>query len=155
MGRIEPPFAITITRDELLKRWDLESGEVTATAQLAQSPGAGQLNRDGRYFVWVDQQFEALHLLDFETGTDRIIAPLAGTYIPFLLLNPVGDVIIGVNVGLQPDVVAWVVNTGQKIVLGDYRVCNRQPDMVRLSQDGSTLVVGCDTGLDIWRAGEN
>jgi hypothetical protein len=25
---------------------------------------------------------------------------------------------------------------------------------VRLSKDGSTLVIGCDTGLDIWRVPE-
>jgi len=25
------------------------------------------------------------------------------------------------------------------------------PDMIRMSHDMTTLVIGCDTGLDIWR----
>jgi hypothetical protein len=25
------------------------------------------------------------------------------------------------------------------------------PDMARLSVDGATLVIGCDTGIEIWR----
>jgi hypothetical protein len=56
-------------------------------------------------------------------------------------------------------VVAWDVKTGERTILGEYRECNRpQPDMTRLSEDGTTLVIGCDTGLDIWRIvpeGEN
>jgi hypothetical protein len=151
IGRIDPPLAITATKEALLKRWNLETGEVTASAQLEALPAAGQVNADGSSFAWVDQKFESLHLLNFETGKDQVIAPLGGTYIPFLLLSAKSDVIIGVNVGLEPGVMAWDVATGERIDLGTYRSCNRQPDMVRLSKDGSTLVVGCDTGLDIWR----
>ena len=154
IGRIDPPLAITATKDALLKRWNLETGEVTASVQLDSLPAAGQVNADGSYFAWVDQKFEALHLLNFESKVDLVIAPLGGTYIPFLLLSAKADVIIGVNVGLEPDVVAWDIATGERIDLGNYRACNRQPDMVRLSKDGSTLVIGCDTGLDIWRVPE-
>ena len=151
IGRIEPPLAITVTHDNLIKRWNLETGEVTATAQLDELPGAGQMNATGRYFVWRDAEAANLYMLDFETGENRLIAPLSGTYIPFLLLTVDADVAIGVNVGLEPVVVAWDTATGERYDLGEYRACNRQPDMVRLSQDGTTLVIGCDTGLDIWR----
>jgi hypothetical protein len=154
IGRIDPPLAITATKDALLKRWNLETGEVTASVQLDGLPAAGQVNSDGSNFAWVDQKFGALHLLNFESKVDKVIAPLGGTYIPFLLLSAKADVIIGVNVGLEPNVTAWDVATNERIDLGGYRVCNRQPDMVRLSKDGSTLVVGCDTGLDIWRIPE-
>jgi WD40 repeat protein len=151
IGRIDPPHAITVTRDFLIKRWNLETGEVTASAQLKVLPGAGHLTPDGRYFAWRDGDSTALYRLDFETGENQLVAPLNSTYLPFLLLNITGDVIIGVNAGLQPIVVAWNVATGLRHDLGNYRSCRRQPDMARLSQDGTTLVVGCDSGLDIWR----
>ncbi len=151
IGRIDAPFAITVTQDFLIKRWNLESDAVTASAQLDELPGAGQLSTDGRYFAWRDGDSKALHLLDFETGKDRIIASLEGTYIPFLLLNSSASVIIGVNVALKPIVVAWDTITGERVELGDYRICTRQPDMVRLSYDSTTLVIGCDKGLDVWR----
>ncbi len=151
IGRIDPPYAITVTQDFLVKRWNLETGEVTATAQLDMLPGAGQLTPDGHYFAWRDGESKGLHQLDFETGKDQRVAPLDGTYIPFLLQSITGDVMIGVHVGLEPIVVAWDVVSGQQYDLGEYRSCKRQPDLVRLSQDGTTLVIGCDSGLDIWR----
>lgn len=151
VGRIDPPIAITVTQDFLIKRWSLETGEVTATAQVDALPGAGQLTPDGRYFGWRDGESQSLHLLDFVTGEDRVIVPLQGTYIPFLLLSLAADVIIGVNVGFEPMVFAWDAATGELIELGQYRSCTRQPDMVRLSRDGTTLVIGCDSGLDVWR----
>ena len=151
IGRIEPPFAITVTQKFLVKRWNLETGLITATVQLDALPGAGQLSTDGRYFVWRDGDSKALHLLDFETGKDRVIAPLQSSYIPYLLLNSSASVIIGVNVASKSIVVAWDTSNGERIELGEYRSCNRQPDMVRLSADSSTLVIGCDKGIDIWR----
>lgn len=151
IGRIDPPYAITVTQDFLVKRWNLETGEVTASAQVDALPGAGHLTPNGRYFVWRDGESQGLHLLDFETGKDQTVAPLAGTYIPFLLLDITGSVIIGVDVGSAPVVTVWDVATGQHRDLDQYRDCNRQPDMARLSLDGTTLVIGCDAGLDIWR----
>ncbi len=151
IGRIKAPLAVTTSQEGALKRWNLEAGEVTATAQVDSLPGAGQLNASGRYFVWRDAESNDLYVLDFETGDNRLIAPLNGAYVPFLLLTPDADAAIGVNVGLEPVVAAWDTATGEQYDLGEYRTCGRQPDMVRLSQDGTTLVIGCDTGLDIWR----
>jgi hypothetical protein len=139
----------------LVKRWNLEMDAPTATVELGSLPGVGQVNASGRYFVWGDAESTHLFLLDFETGENRLIAPLDGTYIPFLLLGVNADVAIGVNVGLEPTIVAWDTMTGERYDLGEYRTCNRQPDMVRLSRDGTTLVIGCDTGLDIWRITED
>ena len=151
IGRMRLPYAITATQDFFVKLWNLETGEVKATAQLDGMPGVGQITPDGRYFAWRDSESKAINLLDFETGNNKIVAPLNGSYIPYLLLNSSASVIIGVNVGLNPVVVAWDTSTGERTDLGEYRSCNRQPDMVRLSVDDSTLVIGCDTGLDIWR----
>jgi hypothetical protein len=134
-----------------VKRWNLETGKVTASAKVDALPGAGQVNADGRYFGWRDGDSKALHLLDFEMGNDRVVAQINGNYIPFLLLASGADVIIGVNMGLTPTVTAWDVVSGRHLDLGEYRQCDRQPDMVRLSGDGTTLVIGCNTGLDIWR----
>jgi WD40 repeat protein len=150
IGRIDPPLAVTVSKDGLVKRWNLEAGKVTARAKVDGLPGAGQVNADGRYFAWRDGESNALHLLDFETGKDRLVSR-NGNYIPFLALTSGADVIIGVNMSLKPTVTAWDVATGRQIDLGEYRQCDRQPDMVRLSGDGTTLVIGCNTGLDIWR----
>jgi len=151
VGRIVPPFAVTSTQDLDVKRWNLQTAEVTASARLPQLPGMGQLTPDGRYFAWRDGESSALHRLDFKTGEDQVVAPLDGTYIPFLLISKDGDVIISVQSGMRPVIDAWIVETGEHISLGEYRFCNRQPDVVRVNRAGTTLVIGCDTGLDVWR----
>ena len=153
IGRIAPPLAITVTEDGRVKRWNMETGEITAEVQVEGAlPIYGQMNAGGeQYLAWRDPLSAALHLLDFATGEDRVIVELNGTYIPFIFLSANADVIIGVNVDDKPVVVAWDVATGQQYNLGAYRTCSRPPDMVRLSADGSTLVIGCDAGLDIWR----
>ncbi len=157
IGRIAPPLAVTVTEDGRVRRWNMETGEVTAEVRVEDAlPIYGQVNAGGdRYLAWRDPMSEALHLLDFETGEDRIIAELNGTYIPFIFLTANADVIIGVYVDDEPVVVAWDVATGEKHVLGEYRSCNRALDMARLSRDGTTLVIGCDTGLDIWRVSDS
>lgn len=154
VGRIEPPLAITVTREGLVKRWSLENGQVSAEAQLDTLPGAGQVSADGRYFVWRDGESKALHLLDFKDVTDRIVTSLDGAFIPFLLVTPGGDGIISVNMGGKPIVAAWDTESGVRYDLGEYRVCERQSDMARLSSDGTTLVIGCESGLDVWRVKE-
>jgi hypothetical protein len=155
IGRIEPPLAISVTESGLLKLWDLETGQLTSTVELGQIPGMGAINAAGTSFAWRDSASTNLHLLDFESGIDSVITSLGGTYLPFLLLSANADVMIGVNIGGEPNVVAWDVTTGDRLDLGDYRACNRQPDLVRLSRDGSTLVIGCDAGLEIWRISLN
>jgi len=155
IGRIEPPLAVTVTEDGRVKRWNMEKGEVTAEVQINPEDGLpiyGALNAGGDSdLLWRDPASTALHILNFETGEDRTVVPLDGAYIPFIFLTRQSDVIIGVNIDDQPIVVAWNVATGERYDLGYYRECNRPPDMVRLSQDGTTLVIGCDTGLDVWR----
>lgn len=158
IGRIEPPLAVTVTEDGRVKRWNMETGEVTAEVQVDAEDGLpiyGALNAGGdSNLVWRDPASKAFHILNFETGEDRIVVPLNGSYIPFIFLTQQSDVIIGVNIDDEPIVVAWNAATGERYDLGAYRQCNRPPDMVRLSQDGTTLVIGCDTGLDIWRINE-
>jgi hypothetical protein len=61
--------------------------------------------------------------------------------------------VIGVNIDLEPIIVAWDVASGERLDLGFYRECSRTPDMVQISEDGTTLAIGCDTGIDIWRVG--
>lgn len=152
IGRITPPLAVTITEDGLVKRWYLETGAITAIAQVeAGLPIYGHLTPDGRYLVWRDPPSTALRLLDFETGTDQLVVALNGTYIPFVFVTLAGDTVIGAQLDDQPALAAWDVATGTHHDLGKFQPCSRPPDMVRLSADGTTLVIGCDTGLEIWR----
>lgn len=152
VGRIRQDAAITVTQGLMAKRWDLEQGEVTALGQLSALPGMGSLTPNLRYFAWRDNKSLELRLLDFDTGMDRLITPLDGAYIPFLLLDPTGDVIIGVHVAGADRVTAWLVQDGERLDLGMYRACNRPPDLAALNLQGTQLVIGCDLGLEIWRA---
>lgn len=152
IGRVLPPFAITATESGLVKRWNLEQDAVTATVELGDIPVFGRINPQGSHLAWRDPFSQFLHLLAFETGEDQVIAPLHGDIVPFVLLGQDVDVIFGVNVNLESNVLMWEVATGVRHHIGEFRQCGReQPDMVRLSRDGSTLVIGCQTGLEIWR----
>lgn len=154
IGRIPAPLAITSTTDGLVKLWNLETGEVTAEVTLDGVPVFGRVNETtGQQLAWRDPESETLQLLDFGTGDNREIAPLDGAYIQAFALSPGADIVLGVAVGDDPVVAYWDVETGAYEVLGEYRECSRVPDMVRLSEDGTTLVIGCDTGLDVWRVG--
>lgn len=151
IGRIAAPYAVTSTEDGLVQLWQMETGELIHDAQVDAMAVFGGLNASATHFAWRDPDSTALHLLEFETETDRVIAPLEGQYIQYIMLPPAADVILGVNVGLEPVVWAWDSASGAQIDLGAYRVCERVPDMARLSRDGTTLVIGCDSGLDVWR----
>lgn len=152
IGRIPAPLAITSTADGLVKRWNLETGAVTAEVQLETPPVFGRVDETtGRHLAWRDPESQGLYLLDFETGDNQFVAELGGEYIQALLLSPQADVIVAVATGDDESVSAWDVETGAFTLLGPYRECSRVPDMIRLSADGTTLVIGCDTGLDIWR----
>jgi len=152
IGRIPAPLAVTASLDGVVKLWNLETGEVTHEVQLDGVPVFGRVNEtSGTQMAWRDPISDALYLLDFVTGENQQIADLGGAYIQAILLSPAADVILGVAVDDRPVVVAWNAATGELTELGAYRQCSRVPDLVRLSADGSTLVIGCDTGLDVWR----
>lgn len=153
IGRVPPPFAVTASRDGLVKLWDLQTGTVLTTAQIDAVPIYGQIDGDASHLSWRDPQSVALHLLDFETGEDRIVENLNGTYIPFILLNRLANVVVGVYINDEPVIAAWDVDTGRRIDLGGYRTCSRAPDMVRLTS--TSLVIGCDAGLQVWQVNVN
>lgn len=153
IGRILPPRAITATFNGTVRLWDLQTGEVTAEVTLPVLPTFGRVNEtNGEQFAWRDEFSEALHLLDFTTGEDRVIAPLHGEYVQALLLTPDADVILAVHRGYTPDITAWISATGEEIALGDYEtsICSRVPDMIQLAHDGARLVIGCDGGFQVW-----
>jgi WD40 repeat protein len=152
IGRIPAPLAVTASLEGVVKLWDLETGEVTHEVQLDGVPVFGRVNETtATQMAWRDPISDGLYLLDFVSGENRQIAELGGAYVQALLLAPAGDIILGVDVDHRPVVVAWNTTNGEVTELGDYRECSRVPDLVRLSADGTTLVIGCDTGLDIWR----
>ncbi|PJF21139.1 MAG: hypothetical protein CUN56_12620 [Phototrophicales bacterium] len=152
VGRIAPPYAVTSSVDGMVKRWNLQTGEIEAIALVDGGPAVfGQISPDGRYLAWRDPQSNWLHRLDFYTGTDQIVVQLYNQYVQGYFINRAGDVILGVDVDFEPIVVAWDVATGERVLLGQYRQCSRVPDLIRMSADGSTLIIGCDTGLDFWR----
>jgi WD40 repeat protein len=152
IGRIAPPLAITSSAAGVVKLWNLQTGDAAAQVELGEVPSFGRVNElTGTHLAWRDNESRALHLLDFSSGQDRRVAALDGAYAQAILLSPAADVILAVNLDLQPVVVAWDAATGTRYDLGEYRTCGRTPDMVRLSRDGSTLVIGCDTGFEWWR----
>lgn len=156
IGRIPAPLAITSTQDGRVKLWDLETGEVTHQVELGAVPVFGRVNETtGEQLAWRDQESQTLQVLDFETGENTLVAELDGDYIQALMLTPAADVVVAVHIGDDPVVAAWDVASGERIDLGEYRACNRVPDMVQLSMDGTTLVIGCDTGLDVWQVVES
>lgn len=150
-GRIGAPYAVTTTQSGRVTVWNLERAEAIAQAQVDGLPVFGGLNRDASALAWRDPDYTELHMLDLTTGEDRLVAPLDGTYMNYVLVTPQADVILGVHVGEQPIVAAWDVATGERIDLGAYRECSRTPDMARLSGNAAVVVIGCDTGIDIWR----
>ena len=151
VGRLMLPLDVTVVKGGLVKRWNLQTAELTASVALDEVPIYGHITPDGRYLLWRDPMSEAMHVLDFDAGEDRVVVELDGTYIPFLFLTPDASAAVGVYVNDEPVVVGWDVERGQRYDLGQYRQCQRPPDMVRLSRNAKTLVVGCDTGLDVWQ----
>ncbi len=155
IGRIPAPLAITAGLDGLTKLWDLETGDVTAEVQLEMPPVFGRIDEtNGTHLAWRDQASTELFMLNFATGENQTVAPLFGDYVQAFMVTPPADLILGVAIEDDPVVVAWDVQTGERLDLGEYRPCSRVPDMVRLSRDGTTLVIGCDTGFDIWKVND-
>jgi WD40 repeat protein len=158
IGRISPPYVVTSSAAGIVKLWNLQTGKVIYEVDngLKIPTTFGNINTSTTKLIWRDEMSALLYLLDFETGENRVIGRLNGEYAQWFFVSDDASVILAVNLNFEPAVVAWDTSTGEKYALGDYRVCNRpQPDMARLSRDGTTLVIGCDTGLDIWRIPSN
>lgn len=152
IGRIMPPYVVTSSPEGEVKLWHLETGEVLASADVGDLPAVfGQISPNARFLVWRNPMSEAVNLFNFETGENQRIADLNGAYFQAFFVSDDGDVILAVDENFQPRIVAWITATGERIDLGEFRACSRVPDMIRMSQDFTTLVIGCDTGLDIWR----
>ncbi len=155
IGRIPAPLAVTATQDGLVKLWDLETGSPRYTVQVDDVPVFGRVNENGgEQLAWRDGSSLGLNVLDFVSGANIRVTDLEGDYIQALMITPSGDVVLAVHIGQQNNVVAWVVDSGERIELGDYHACTGVPDMVQLSQDGTTLVIGCDASFEIWQVRE-
>jgi WD40 repeat protein len=155
IGRIPAPLAVTATQDGLVKLWNLETGETTYSVQVDDVPVFGRVNENGAdQLAWRDGSSLGLNVLDFETGENTRVTDLSGDYIQALMLTPAGDIVLAVHIGEEDNVVAWDVATGERVDLGTYRDCTGVPDMVQLSQDGSTLVIGCDLGFEVWQVAD-
>jgi len=152
IGRVLPPYVVTSSPEGEVKLWNLELGEAVAMADVGDMPAVfGQISPNGQFLVWRDPMTVAVNLLNFETGENKQIAELNGAYFQAFYASDDGSVVWVVDEDFEPRVVAWIVATGERIDLGEFRSCSRVPDMIRMSHDMTTLVVGCDTGLDIWR----
>ncbi len=154
VGRVPLPYVVTSSVDGVVKLWDLAQGVTLAEVdnRLGIAATFGNINAAATHFAWRDNFSEQLYLLDWETGENRALAPLGGAYAQWYFLSADADVVLAVNLDGQPVVVAWAVKTGEKRVLGQHLACSRpQPDHARLSADGSTLAIGCDSGVQLWR----
>lgn len=157
VGRIPLPYVVTSTLEGIVKLWNVQTDELLYAVdnETGEPSVFGNINTDATYFVWRDNRNESLYLLDFETGENRFIDNLNGQYAQWYFLSNDASVILAVDFDAQPVIVAWDITTGERYNLGNYRSCQRpQPDAAHLSDDGTTLVIGCDTGLDIWRINE-
>ncbi|MCU0480772.1 MAG: WD40 repeat domain-containing protein [Anaerolineae bacterium] len=152
IGRVLPPYVVTSSPEGEVKLWDLEMGDVISTGDVGDMPAVfGQISPNGQFLVWRDPMSENVNLLNFETGENVVVAELNGVYFQAFYASDDGTVVWAVDEDFEPRVVAWIVATGERIDLGEFRECSRVPDMIRMSHDMTTLVIGCDTGLDIWR----
>ena len=154
IGRIAPPLAVTVDEDGAVSLWAMEEGRVIHRAQDVGLAVFGAVNPGGTHLAWRDPPSNALNLLDFESGQNAEISPLDGDYIAWILLSDGADVIFGVDPqSARRHIWAWDAASGQKFDLGTYRDCGerQQPDWAEISQDGTALMIGCDSGIDIWR----
>src|SRR5690606_35384026 len=111
-GRIAPPFAVTANQEGEVNVWNLETGKAQAQAKVDGFPVFGGLNAAATHLSWREPDYAALHLLNLETGEDRMVARLDDDYINYILVSPEADVILGVHVGDEPIIAAWDVATG-------------------------------------------
>jgi hypothetical protein len=156
IGRITPPYAVTSTEDGHVSVWDLASGErlYEVDSRSGEAVVFGAMNASASHLAWRDAASEALYWLDLKTGENQRLERLNGDYVQWFFLTPDADVILGIDKGFSQRVNAWIVG-GKTLDLGPYIACKRpQPDMALLSRDGTTLAIGCDSGIDVWRIGK-
>lgn len=154
IGRIPPPYVVTSSLEGVVKLWDLATSEMLMMAENGRDEPSvfGAINHMATHFVWRDNANQFLFLLDFATGENLLVDELNGAYAQWLFLSDDASLIIAVNLDFEPNVVAWDVTSGERTILGEHRQCGRpQPDAAQLSADGTTLVIGCDAGLELWR----
>jgi len=152
-ARARPPAAVVLEADATVRRFDLETGASTGRVSMPFLPLFSRINDSGgddQIALRVPAE-DTLYLGDFVSGTAKSLAPLAAEPTA-LIVTPAGDLVLAVGLDDDPVIVAWDVATGTRYRVGEYRAdCTRLPDMVRLSADGTTLVIGCDVGLAVWR----
>lgn len=149
VGRIHLPMIVQSSFDGAVDIFEFDS--LIGEFQVGDSPAVfGHINVPKTHFAWVDPDTTYLNLLDFETGDNRVLVGLNGAYAQYYLLSYDASLVIAVNVDFEPNVIAWDTDTGERYDLGTYRECERIPDKVALSADGTTLIIGCDTGLELW-----
>lgn len=158
IGRVPLPYVVTSTLTGVVTLWDIDQNRALASVDNGTDEPAvfGNINTTATHLVWRDNANQKLYLLNFGVGENRFIADLYGEYAQWYFLTEDASVILAVSLGFRPHVYAWVIHpherTRQRLDLGAYRHCGRpQPDMARISADGTTLVIGCDTGLQLWR----
>lgn len=150
VGRIRLPLIVQSSFDGRVGIFNYEN--ILGNFVIDEPPAVfGHINQNLTHFTWVDPNSIYLNLLNLETGNNRIIAELDNRYAQYYLLSQDASLVIAVNVDFTPNLIAWDTNTGKRYDLGEYRACERIPDKVQLSADEKTLVIGCDTGLDLWR----
>lgn len=155
IGRIPPPYVVTSSLEGRVTLWNMQVGRALFDVDnQADEPSVfGNINASATHLVWRDNANQMLYLLDFTSGENRVLDQLAGDYVQWFFLTPAADLALGVQIGAEQHIYAWDPEApGVRMDLGPFRECGRaQPDMARLSRDGTTLVIGCPLGLEIWR----
>lgn len=155
IGRIPAPYVVTSSLEGRVTLWDMQAGRALfdVNNQAGEPSVFGNINASATHLVWRDNANQVLYLLGFANGENLRLDQLAGDYVQWFFLTPAADLALGVQIGAEQHVYAWDAEVpGVRMDLGPFRECGRaQPDMARLSADGTTLVIGCPLGLEIWR----
>jgi hypothetical protein len=150
IGRIDYPIIVQSTLTGHVSIYDFDT--LIGDYQVSDVPTAlGHVNAPQTHFVWADPESTHLNLLDIATGENHVIADLDGKYAQYYLLSHDASLAMAINVDFEPIIVAWDTQTGERYDLGAYRTCARIPDKTKLSADGTTLIIGCNTGFELWR----
>ena len=160
IGRVDfPHVLISSLADHSLRAYrypDAFSADGVHTIALTGGPAvAGAINLLGTHLGWSDPGSLSLNILDLVSGENRVVDQLDQAYAQFHLLSHDASVILIVNLDFAPAVFAWDAASGAHFELGEYRHCKRIPDKAEISADGAALIIGCDTGLEIWRIAED